>query len=180
MAFFDGTLLLSNAQSITTTAASTTVYDVTGAGVGNAPNQVFGQTSTGAASAAGLDIGTGDGMETLHAFFLITTTGTGAGTVTFQVQAAPPSGNNAGTYVTLAASQAFTGTTLVAGDVIDLPIPPYASAADQIGPGMGLPRFYRLNYVVASSATVSVTGYIGVNPPLGYVSTQLPNNFVSV
>lgn len=181
MAFYDNTLLLSNAQAITTTAPSTVVYDVTGAGAGNAPNQVFGQTGTGTASPAGLDIGTGDGQAALHAFFLVTTTGTGAGTVTFQVQAAPASGNSAGTYVTLSASQAFVGTTLIAGDVIDLPIPPYASAAAQIGPGMAnLPRFYRMNYVVASSATVSVTAYIGVSPPLGYVSTQLPNNFVTV
>lgn len=176
MAFFDNALLLSNAQAITTTAASTTVYDVTGAGAGNAPSMSFG---TG--NAAGIDIGTGDGIAIPHAFFEVITTGTGAGTVTFQVQAAPASGNNAGTYVTLAASQAFVGTTLIAGDVIDLPVPPYASAAAQIGPGMGaLPRFYRLNYVVSGSATVTVTAYIGINPPLGYVSTQLGNNFTSV
>ena len=180
MAFFDNSLLLSNAQAITTTAASTTVYDVTGAGAGNAPNQVFGQTSAGAASPAGLDIGTGDGIEALHAFFSIGVTGTGTGTITFQVQAAPPSGNNAGTYVTLAASAAYVGTTLIAGDVIDLPIPPFSSQANQIGPAMVLPRFYRLNYVVSGSATATVTAYIGTTPPLGYVSVQLPNNFVSV
>lgn len=180
MAFFDNALLLSNSQAITTTAASTNVYDVTGAGAGNAPAMVFGQTSTGAAAPAGLDIGTGDGVAIPHAYFTIITTGTGAGTITFQVQAAPASGNSAGTYVTLAASQAFVGTTLIAGDVIDLQVPPYASAAAQIGPGMGaLPRFYRLNYVVSGSATATVTAYIGVNPPLGYVSTQLPNNFVA-
>ena len=181
MAFLDGTLLLSNAQAITTTAPSTVIYDISGAGAGNAVNQVFGQTGTGAASPAGLDIGTGDGMETVHAFFLVTTTGTGTGTITFQVQAAPASGNSAGTYVTLAASQAFVGTTLLAGEVIDLPIPPYASAAAAIGPGMAnLPRFYRMNYVQTGNGAVSVTAYIGINPPLGYVSTQLPNNFVSV
>lgn len=174
MAFFDNALLLSNAQAITTTAASTNVYDITGAGAGNAPSMTFG---TG--NAVGADIGLGDGTEVVHAFFLITTTGTGAGTITFQVQAAPASGNNAGTYVTLAASQAFVGTTLVAGDVIDLPVPPYASAAAQIGPAMGQPRFYRLNYVVSGSATCSVTAYIGINPPLGYISTQIGNNFTA-
>ena len=175
MAFFDNTLLLSNAQAITTTAASTTVYDITGAGAGNAPSMTFG---TG--NAVGADIGTGNGKEALHAFFLVTTTGTGAGTITFQVQAAPASGNNAGTYVTLSASQAFVGTTLTAGDVIDLPIPPYASAAALIGPAMGQPRFYRFNYVVSGSATATVSAYIGLNPPLGYISTQIGNNFVAV
>lgn len=176
MAFYDNALLLSNAQAITTTAASTTIYDVTGAGAGNAPSMTFGTGNN-----VGVDIGNADGLATPHAFFLITTAGTGAGTVTFQVQAAPASGNNAGTYVTLASSQAFVGTSLLLGSVVDLPIPSYASAAAEIGAGMGaLPRFYRLNYVVASSATVSVTGYIGINPPLGYVSTQLGNNFTSV
>ncbi len=176
MAFFDNPLLLSNAQAITTTAASTNIYDVTGAGANNAPSMTFGTNTT----TYGLDIGTGDGTAIPHAYFSIITTGTGAGTITFQVQAAPVGASNAvGTYVTLAASQAFVGTTLIAGDVIDLPIPPYASAAAQIGPGMGLPRFYRFNYVVSGSATATVTAAILTNPPLGYVSTQLGNNFTA-
>lgn len=172
MAFFDTSLLLSNAQAVTTTAASTTIYDVTGASSGNAPSMVFGTNTT----TYGLDIGTGDGQAIPHAYFSIGVTGTGAGTITFSVQAAPNSSNSPGTYVTLASSAAYVGTTLLAGDVIDLPIPPYAL----IGPSEGLPRFYRLLYTVSGSATATVTGYIGLNPPLGYVSTQYANNFTAV
>ena len=183
MAFFDNQLLLSNAQSISSSSvASTNIYDV--ATQATATGTAATNITFGAGNPVGIDIGTGDGMAALHAFFLITTTGTGSGTVSFAVQAAPTStltGNSAGTYVTLAQSQAFVGTALTAGDVIDLPIPPYASAADQIGPGMSyLPRFYRLYYTCANTVTVSVTGYIGVSPPLGYVSTQIGNNLTSV
>lgn len=175
MALTDSTLQLSTAQAISATAASTNIFDVTGAGSGNAPNQSFGN-----ATSHGLDIGTGDGKETLHAVFLVTTTGTGTGTVTFAVQAAPDNGSNApGTYTTLASSAAFTGTALVKGNIVDLPVPPYTSSADQIGPGMGLPRFYRFYYTVSGTATVSVSAFITSSPPLGYVSTQIANNFTA-
>lgn len=177
MAFFDNPLLLSNSQSITTTAASSVVYDVFGVGSGNAPPMSLGSNGF-----PGVDIGTGDGTAIPHAYFSIITTGTGSGTITFQVQAAPvtSSGSNTvGTYVTLAASQAFVGSTLIAGDVIDLIIPPYASAAAQIGPAMNLPRFYRFNYVVSGTATATVTAAILISPPLSYVSTQVGNNFTA-
>lgn len=178
MAFFDNSLLLSNAQAITTTAASTSVYDITGAGVGNAPSMVFGiNPSTGAATLPGADIGTGDGMAVPVAFFTVTTTGTGAGTISFAVEAAPGlSNNNEGTYTVLATSAAYTGTTLLKGNQIILPIPPFA----QIAPGMGTPRFYKFLYTVSGSATVSVTAGILLNPPAGYVSTQYPPNYISV
>lgn len=178
MAFFDNSLLLSNAQAITTTAASTSLYDVTGAGSGNAPSMIFGlNPSTGAAALPGADIGTGDGIVQPVAFFTVTTLGTGAGTVTFAVQAAPDNGSNSpGTYVTLASSGAYVGTTLLKGNQIILPIPPFA----QIAPGMGTPRFYRFNYTVSGSATVSVTAGILLNPPAGFVSTQYPPNYISV
>lgn len=172
MAFFDSLLQLSVAQAITTTAASTTLYDVTGAGSGNAPSMIFGTNTT----TYGADIGTGDGAAVPVAYFSIGVTGTGAGTVTFQVQAAPNSSNSPGTYVTVGSSAAFVGTTLIAGDVIVVPIGPY----ELIGSGEGLPRFYRFNYVVSGSATVTVTAGILLNPPLGFVSTQYANNFTAV
>lgn len=171
MAYFDQTLLLSSAQAITTTAASTNIYDVTGAGAGNAPAMTFGNTTK-----PGADIGTGDGVAYPYAYFSIGVNGTGAGTITFAVEAAPDNGSNSpGTYVTLAATKAWVGTDLDAGNVIAIPIPPFA----QIAPAMGVPRFYRFNYTVAGSATVTVTAGILLNPPLGFVSTQYPNNFVS-
>ena len=172
MAFFDNTLLLSNAQAITTTAASTNIYDVTGAGSGVAPSMVFGSNTT----TYGFDIGTGDGATTPVAYFTIITAGTGAGTITFSVQAAPNSSNSPGTYTTLASSAAYVGTSLVAGAVIAIQIPPYELIAN----AEGLPRFYRFYYTVSGSATATVTAGILLNPPLGFVSTQYANNFTSV
>lgn len=171
MAFFDNTLKLSNAQAVTTTADSTTIYDVTGAGSGVAPSMVFGQTTK-----PGADIGTGDGMAIPYAYFSMGVTGTGAGTITFSVSAAPDSSNSPGTYTVLASSAAYVGTTLIAGNVICFPIPPYA----QVAPSMGLPRFYKFTYTVSGSATVTVTAGILLNPPLGFVSTQYPPNYISV
>lgn len=172
MAFFDQTLLLSNAQAITTTAASTVIYDVTGAGSGNTPAMTFGSNTT----TYGVDIGSGSGQVFPVAVFNIGVTGTGAGTVTFSVQAAPNSSNSPGTYKTLASSDAYVGTTLIAGNQIIIPIPPYV----QVGPAEGLPRFYRFNYTVSGSATVTVTAFISIVPTEGYVSTQISNNFVAV
>lgn len=171
MAFFDQTLLLSSAQAITTTADSTNVYDVTGAGVGVAPSMTFGTNTT----TYGADIGNSQGVATAVAVFNVTTAGTGAGTISFGVQAAPNNANNAGTYIPLATSKAFVGTSLVLGAQIILPIPPF----ELIAPGETLPRFYKFTYTVASTATVSVTAGILLNPPAGYVSTQYANNFVS-
>ena len=175
--FVDSILQLSNAQAITTSAASTVIYDITGAGSGNAPSQVYGiNPSTGAAVSPGADIGTGDGCAIPYVVFNITTTGTGTGTVAFAIQAAPDNGGNSpGTYVTLSNSNAFVGTTLLKGNQIALPIPPFA----QIAPGMGLPRFYRAYYTQTGNGAVSVTANIVLNPALGYVSTQLPPNYVA-
>jgi len=170
MAFFDNNLLLSNAQAITTTAASTTIYDVTGAGSGNAPSITFGNAKVG------FDIaGAPSGASLPTAVFVITTTGTGSGTITFQVKAAPASGNSPGTYVVVGSSDAYVGTTLLAGNEIVVPITPY----NQIAPGMGVPRFYEFNYVVSGSATVSVSAYIGIGAPTGYEITQYGNNFTA-
>lgn len=174
MAFFDnvtnGPGLLSNAQAVTTTAASTNVYDVMGAGVGVAPNQSTGN------GPVGFDIaGAGDGIAHPTAYFTINNTGTGAGTITFKIQAAPNNANNEGTYVDVGSSSAYVGTTLTAGKVIVVPITPY----NPIGSGMGMPRFYRADYVVSGSATVTVTAFIGINLPTGYEATQYGNNFTT-
>ncbi len=170
MAFFDLPLELSIGQAITTSAASSTLYDVTGAGSGVAPSMTFGNGDIG------FDIAGGDGANHPAAYWTVTTNGTGTGTVAFAVQAAPDNGSNLpGSYVTLAQTEAFVGTTLDVGDVIKLPIPPY----NKIEPGMGVPRFYRFYYVQTGDGAVSVTGYIGINTPTGYEATQYGNNFAS-
>lgn len=165
MAFLDATLLLSNAQAITTTANSTTIYDVTGAGSGNAPTMTFGTGPIGD------DIGNG---KTVFAEFNVTTAGTGAGTISVAIQAAPDNGSNApGTYTTLSTSAAFVGTALVAGAQIFLPVPAFALVA----PAEGLPRFYRFVYTVSGSATASFTAGILLDPNRGYVGTQYGKGF---
>lgn len=176
MAFYDSTLLLSTAQAITTTAASTLLYDVTGAGSGNVPNMVFGQNATGGALLGGFDIGGGMGANQPKAVFQVTTAGTGAGTVTFQVQAAIDNGSGSpGTYVTLASSGAYVGTTLALGNTVIIPIPPEVVAQS----GELKPRFYQFNYVVSGSATVSVNGSIQINPEMGLVGNIYGNNFTA-
>ncbi len=176
MAFLDSTLILSNAQAITTSAASTNVYDVTGAGVGNASNMIFGQDGTGAALLPGADIGAGQGVNAPKAVFTVTTTGTGTGTIAFGIEAAVDSGaNTEGTYVRLATSKARVGTTLLAGNTIIIDIPPEMIA--QVGELK--PRFYRFYYDQTGNGAVSVTGSIQMNPEMGLVGNIYGNNFVA-
>lgn len=170
--FYDLPLRLSNAQAITTTAASTVIYDVTGAGSGNAPSMTFGNA---ASTAKGFDIGEGDSNQRPTAIWFVNVNGTGTGTITFQVQAAPDNGSNApGSYVTLASTQAYVGTALDVGEMIQLPIPPVDTVAGFI------PRFYRFNYVQTGDGAVTVTGLIVINPASLTKAVQYANNFESV
>lgn len=172
MAFFDNTLLLSNAQAITSTAASTTIYDVTGAGSGVTPSLIWG-TST----VFGEDIGTGDGVRPT-AYFTVGTafTAGGAATMTVTIEAAVDNGSNVpGTYFVIYSSEAIPVATLTAGRNWSVPIPPLA-------PGEPLPRFYRFNYTIATGPMLSGTLTAGIllNPPAGAVSTLYPSNFRAV
>lgn len=161
----------STLQAITTTANSTNVFDVTGAGAGNAPAMIG---AGGVNTAMGVDIGAGQGPAEALVQVNITTTGTGAGTITIGLQAAPDNGSfSPGTYVTLYTSGAFVGTTLNAGDVLTFPVPP-------IPQDMALPRFYRLVYTVSGSATVTLTANLLINAPLVRDATLYGSNFVSV
>lgn len=174
MAFYDNTLLLSNAQSLVgaaTTVISTTTYDITGAGSGVAPSMIWG-TSTFLQA----DVMVGRPM------YLYATVGTafsaGASTCTFVVEAAPPAtGNVAGTWVPLYTSAAFTGTQLTANAQLVAPIPPLAL----IKAAENMPRFYRFRYAL-STATFSagtITSGILFDTPTGMVSTLYPSNFAS-
>lgn len=173
MAFFDQTLLLSSAQAITSTAVSTNIYDVTGAGSGNAPALIWG-TST----VFGADIGVGDGVAVPYLYMSIPTTFTTSSSATLQVQvqAAIDNGSNSpGSYTTIVETDAFAVTPLVAGKVLLLPIPP-------ITLGESLPRFYRINYVVGTGTFTAgaVTSVILLNPPSKLENTLYPSNFTSV
>lgn len=172
MAYFDLATQLSSAQAITSTAASTNLYDVTGAGTGVAPAMIG---ANGVNTAIGFDIGSGDGMAIPYLYVVVTTAfvSGGGATLTIQLQAAPDNGSySPGTYTTLCETQAFIAAQLVAGATIRLPVPPLA-------PGEALPRFYRVNYVVVTStfSAGAVTADILLNPPEGQVGTLYGSNF---
>lgn len=172
MAFFDNSLLLSNAQAITSTAASTNLYDVTGAGSGVKPNLVFGTTTV-----FGADMGQGDGMARPTAYFTVGTTFTASGSATMQIQiqAAIDNGSNSpSTYTTIVETDAIAVATLTAGTNFNIPIPPLTA-------GEALPRFYRFNYVIATGPMTAGTLTAGIllNPPT-QISVQYPSNFTSV
>ncbi len=162
---------LSSAQAITTSTVSTNIFDVTGAGSGNAPVMIGNQ---GLATNLGTDLGVGQGVAHPGVLFTVTTAGTGAGTISFGIEAAPDNGSySPGTYTVLTTSQAFVGTALTLGLYFYLPLPPIPSNYT------GLPRFYQAVYTVASSATVSVTAEFLMNPPDARSVTDSVKNFIS-
>ena len=159
----------STAQAITVTAASTNVFDVTGAGAGNAPAMIG---ANGVNTALGYDIGAGDGQVRPTVLVSIGVNGTGAGTIQIQLQAAPDNGSySPGSYVTIVQTDAIVGTALDAGQLIEIPVPPVPPAFS------GLPRFYRLNYVVAGTAGVTLTANLLLNPPEIRTATIYGSNF---
>jgi hypothetical protein len=170
--FLDQALKLSDAQAITVTAASTSLYDVTGAGAGNVPNMIFGTTGL-----AGVDIGLGDSAARPTAYFTVGTTFTAAGAATLQIQLQAAVDNGAGSpgaYVTISETSAIAVALLVAGANLQMPIPPLTIGQD-------LPRFYRFNYVVATGPMTAgtLTGAILLNAPT-QTNVQYPANFVAV
>lgn len=164
---------LSTAQSVTATAASTNVFDVTGAGAGNSPAMIG---ANGINTKLGYDIGGGDGAAQPQILLSFGTCTTVTGTLTVAVQAAPDNGSySPGTYVTLYSSAAFTGTAqLFAGESIVLPIPPIP--AGLIVNGIP-PRFYRLNYTVTGSISVLVTANVLLDGPTLRDATLYGSNF---
>lgn len=174
MAFYDQSLLLSSAQAITTaTVASTNIYDVTGAGSGNAPALVWGNTAT-----FGADIGAGTGGERPQAFFTVGTafTTSSAATLSVAVQAAPDNGSNApGTWTTLTQSAAYLVASLTAGTQILLPIPECPTS-------LGLPRFYRFDYIVGVGTFTAgtITGGILLDTPEAAGGIKYPANYTVV
>lgn len=149
---------LSTAQAVTTSVASTNVFDVTGAGSGNTPNMIG---NSGLATNLGTDLGQGQNNAHPGVLFTISTAGTGTGTFAFGIEAAPDNGSfSPGTYTRLTTSGTKAGlATLTLGYTLYLPLPP-------IPPEFaGLPRFYRAFYDLANTATMSVTAEFLMNPP---------------
>lgn len=162
---------LSTAQAITTSAASTNVFDVTSAGAGNAPTMIG---NGGLTTNLGTDLGQGQTVAHPGVLFTVTTAGTGTGTVAFGIDAAPDNGSfSPGTYTRLTTSAAAVGTVLVSGTQVYLPLPPIPSYFT------GLPRFYRGFYDQTGNGAVSVTAEFLMNPPSLKSVTDSVKNFQS-
>lgn len=177
--FLDALVQLSTAQAITATAASTSIYDVTGAGSGNAPNMIGGVTSSGNAL-IGFDIGAGDGFTIPEVYVDISTAfvSGGGATLTIQLQAAPDNGSNApGTYVTITQTAALTVAQLTASASFQFQVPEVPPSTF----GEAMPRFYRLNYVVATStfSAGALNANIVLNPSQATKIQNYPANFVA-
>lgn len=174
--FLDNSLCFNGSWStptaaLTATVDGTTVIDITGAGSGNAPAMINGFPATN--TAIGEDYGLGDGIAIPHFYMAVTTTGTGAGTLTVSVSAAPDNGSyGQGSYTTLYTSKTFVGTTLVAGSILSVPLPPTLYTL-----GEAAPRFYKVTYTIASTVgAVKVTSGLVLNPQSAIAGGQLYNN----
>lgn len=171
--FLDSSLNFSTAQAITATAASTSIYDITGAGSGVAPALVYG------ASVFGADMGNGDGVAIPYVYVQVQTAfvSGGGATLQFQIQAAIDNGSNApGTYTTILQTDVFLSAALTINKLFFMPLP-IATL------GQAPPRFYRLNYVVATStfSAGKITSGLCLNPPSSLTAAiQTQSNYTSV
>lgn len=178
--FLDNTLCFNGSwttptAAITATADGTTVLDITGAGVGNAPTMINGFPATN--TAIGADWGAGDSLASPYIYVAVNTTGTGTGTVTFSVSAAPDNGSySPGTYTQLYQSNAIVGTNLIAGRYLIVPLP-----VTEYSFGEALPRFYKITYTVSGTVgAVKFTSGLVMNPQESLLSGQYANNFIVV
>lgn len=177
MAILDALTILSSAQAITVTAASSNVYDTAGLGVGSPVTNIIGlPTASSGGVSFGNDLGGGgpnaEGPQ-LQTIVGTTFTAGGAGTLTIQLQAASDTSNTGtpGTYQTIAQTDAYALATLVAGARLT----PSWSVPGRYA-GSNFPRFYRLNYVVATGPML--TGTISAQLVTGQQdSPTYPGNF---
>lgn len=180
--FLDNTLSFNGGwttptAAITATVDGTSIIDITGAGSGNAPAMINGFPASN--TAIGEDYGAGDGKAIPYFAVIVTTTGTGAGTVTFTIKAAPDDGSyGQGTYYTLLSSDAYVGTNLVAGTILLYPLPPIPEG---LGTPKALPRFYKSTYTVASTVgALKIIAGLVINPPNLLLAGKYNNNFTVV
>lgn len=167
-----------SAQTVTTTADSTNVVDITGAGSGNAPAMINGFPASN--TAIGDDYGAGDGVAIPYLYVTVPTVtgGTQTGSVTISLSAAPDDGSyGQGSYTTLFSLPAITGTNLnVSGRYIIIPVPPTQFAWSSEKP----PRFYKLTYTVSGTQSTKFLAGLMLNPPSSLLLGQYNNNFTVV
>ena len=159
----DASSILSQNQAITATATSTYVYDTAGLGVGNAVSNIFGNATVGSNASFGEDIGGGGPLVSppqLVAIVGTTFTAGGSATMQVQLQAAVDT-NNTGTpstWNTIIETDTLAVALLTSGRFIA------RFTVPERYPGQGFPRFYRLNYVVATgpmtAGTIAFAGLV--------------------
>lgn len=139
--------ILSNNQAVTVTAASSNVYDTAGLGVGNPVLNTFGLAND---SSFGEDLGGGgplaEAPQLRVAVGSAAFTAAGGATLQIQLQAAVDTSNSGtpGTWQTIVQTDALPVTTFTAGqELAKFTVPARY-------PGQNFPRFYRVNYVVAT------------------------------
>lgn len=174
--FIDINTLLSASQAITVTAVSTGVYDTAGLGVNVAATNITGIVNN-AVAAFGNDIGAGGpnaSAPQLQVLVNTTFTAGGAATMQIQLQAAVDAGNGVpGTWDTIVETDTYPVADLVASATFS---PLVSFTVPRRYPGQNFPRFYRLNYVVATGPML--TGVLSAQLLTGIDDTPLtPANY---
>jgi hypothetical protein len=163
----------STAQTVTTTADSSTIVDITGAGSGNAPAMISGFPAANTAVAN--DYGAaGDGVAVPWVVVVVKVAGgANSNTLTISVSSAPDNGSySPGSYTICGQTAALLDSTLAVGTIIAFPLPPRA-------PGAAMPRFYKLTYTASATLTpLQVQAGIVLNPPSFLTGTQYNSNFL--
>lgn len=146
--YLDASSILALGQAVTVTAPSTGTYDTAGLGLGQPVTNRFGT-----ATEFGEDLGGGGpnaSAPQLGVWVTAAFAAAGAGTLQVQLQAAVDTGPNLGvpgTWDTIMESDTFALAALVASS----PQRPLCSfTVPDRYPGQNFPRFYRLNFVVAT------------------------------
>ena len=183
MSFMDNSLSFntnwSTVQTITATADSSSVIDLTGAGSGNAPAMINGFPA--ANTAIGYDIGLADGLAFPWLYVTVASVNgsPSANTLTIALKAAPDNGSyGQGSYTTIYTSTAKAENVLVVGDYLIVPVPPTLFE----WPSESLPRFYKLTYTAGGGnlAGLGVQAGLMLNPPSSLILGQYNNNFTVV
>ena len=144
--YLDAASVLSSAQAITVTAVSTGTYDTAGLGIGQPVTNRFGTATN-----FGQDVGGGGPLVSAPQLIVaVSTAFTAAGSATLQVQLqAALDVNNTGlptTWLTIVESDTIAVALLktsVGQPLVSFTVPDRYQ-------GQNFPRFYRLNYVVAT------------------------------
>ena len=168
----DAQSILSNGQAVTVTAPSVNVYDVAGLGVGVAVTNRIGVAGT----VFGSDLGGGGPLASapqLGVWVATTFTAAGAATLQCQLQAAIDNGaGSPGAWDTILESDTVPVANLIAGT----PGRPLASfTVPSRYQGQGFPRFYRVNYVVATGPMTAGASSAALLTGIDDVSFYPPN-----